>query len=119
MLSKLDQEKDETVITISGTIISDQIPTGGDSVDLMESILRAREAADRCYSLAEQAKHGRHPFLAEFWNEIADLHIEVLRLTATAVERLKGESHAGQGDDDGSVTDQVKGIRRGELEDGD
>jgi hypothetical protein len=87
------------MIEISGTTVIDRVPKGGDSIDLMLSILRAREAADSCYTLAIQAERGEHPFLATFWNEIAELHAEVLERTATAVERLREESEARASED--------------------
>jgi hypothetical protein len=96
------------MITISGTTVIDQTPKGGASVDLMTSLLRAREAADACYLLAEQAKDGRHAFLAEFWSEIAGLQMEVLRRTAAAVERLGDEPHPGGPDESESVTGEQK-----------
>jgi len=80
-------------ISIPGTPTPQTPPSkDGDSFDLMVTLLRARQAADRCHSLAKQTEHGRHPFLSKFWNEIAELHMDVLRRTATAVERLREEA---------------------------
>ena len=94
------------MIAISGTVMLDQTPKGGDSVDLMTSLLRAREAADACYALAEQAENRRDQGLAEVWSGIAELQVEIVRRTATAVERVRDESHAGASEDGESVTDE-------------
>lgn len=97
------------MITISGTTVLEQTPKGGPSVELMTSLLRAREAADTCYVLAEQAKKdGRHAFLAGFWSEIAERHMEVVRLTTAAVARLRDESQACQPDEGGSALGEPK-----------
>ena len=103
------------MIVISGTVVVDRIPKGGDSIDLMASLLRAREAADTCCSLAAQAERGDHPFLATFWNEIADLHMDVLQRTATAVERLREEESARTCDEgESGAGERRTGHQRGE-----
>jgi len=97
------------MISISRTHTLDKTPQGrGDSFDLMIALLRARQAADNGYSLAKQAEHGRYPFLAKFWNELAELQMEILRRTATAVERVKEESQACASDKGDLITDEPK-----------
>jgi hypothetical protein len=95
------------MITISGTVVLDQTPKGGASVDLMTSLLRASEAAE---ALAQQAKIGRNALPAESWSDIPEHQIEVMRRTAAAVERRRDESHAGTSDEGETVTDELKTV---------
>jgi hypothetical protein len=108
------------MISISGTVPRDQAPkSGGDSFYLMTSLLRAREAADACNSLAKQAEDGPFPFLAKFWGEIAELQTDILRRTTAAVERLEEESREfeeesseGASDEHDPITDELKTKRQ-------
>jgi hypothetical protein len=93
--------------------VLDETPKGGASVDLMTSLLRASEAAD---ALAQQAKIGRNVFPAEFWSDLPERQIEVMRRTAAAVERRRDEAHPGASDQGETVTDELKtGDQRGSI----
>ncbi len=97
------------MISISGTPTIDNVPKGGgDSFDLMTTLLQARQAADNYHLLAKQAEQRGNTSLAGFWNELAKVQTDILQRTATAIGRLQEEVRKGASDKGKPIREKLK-----------